>query len=429
MSIRRACANDAKLACLAGLVISALGAGACGDNRTLDLCAGDNGGISLPPGFCATVFADGLGRARHMAVTPAGDVFVVSLAGTAGPARVVALRDADLDGVAEVTQQIADFGGNGIAWDAGRLFVAADNRIVRFDLPDGALVPERSVVAVEDLPISGDHIRKSVVVAGDVLYVNIGSSTNACQMENRVLHSPGIDPCPELSMRAGVWTYSASEVDQPAGAGVRFATGVRNANALTLAADGTLWGAINGRDHLWLNWPERFTREQELDLPGEEIVVLHQGTDRGWPYCYHDPQRDDMMLAPEYGGDGAITGRCASIPNPASFVPSHWAPLGMVFYEGRQFPERYRGGMFVANHGSSSHPPDPPVIPGYNVVFVPFISGVPGAWQPFATGFDGGRSLPYEADHRPVGVAVLPDGALLISDDRGGRIWKVTFEM
>jgi glucose/arabinose dehydrogenase len=424
---------------LAWLGLAALGAGACGADRDGDVrepsagssvCAEDNGGLVLPPGFCATVFAGELGRARHLAVTPTGDVFVaIDRRSATDAGRVIALRDADGNGVAEVREDIADVGGNGIAWQAGRLFVAASDRIVRFDLPDGALVPERSAVAVAGLPVGGDHHRKTVVAAGDALYVSRGSPSNACQVENREVHSPGIDPCPELAERAGVWRYPASELDQPAGAGVRVATGVRNANALALAPDGTLWAAINGRDQLADNWPETFTLEQEYNLPGEEIVALRDGDDRGWPYCYYDPQRDGMMLAPEYGGDGTIPGRCTAIPSPATSLPAHWAPLGAVFYGGRQFPERYRGGMFVANHGSASHPDDWPVIPGYNVVFVPFANGVPGKWEEFATGFAGGgdRALPDEADHRPVGVAVMPDGALLISDDWGGQIWKVMY--
>jgi glucose/arabinose dehydrogenase len=408
------------------LGLATLCAGACGDNE--GACAEDNGGISLPPGFCATVFADDLGHARHLAVTPSGDVFVAVLRGDAGPARVVALRDADRDGVAEVVQQVADVGGNGIAWLAGRLFLAADKQIVRLDIADGSLVPARTAIAVANLPTGGDHNRKSVAAMGDVLYVNVGAPSNACQVENRVLHSPGIDPCPELATKAGIWRYSATELDQPATSGVRVATGVRNGNGLALAPDGTLWAAITGRDHLSANWPERFTPQQEYDLPGEEIVAIRGGDDRGWPYCYYDPQRDDMMLAPEYGGDGTTVGRCAAIPNPATSIPAHWTPLGVVFYSARQFPERYHGGMFVASHGSGSHPADAPSVPGYRVVFVPMTAGTAGPWEDFATGFvGGGRPTPHEADHRPVGLAVLPDGALLISDDQRGRIWKVMY--
>jgi glucose/arabinose dehydrogenase len=135
-----------------------------------------------------------------------------------------------------------------------------------------------------------------------------------------------------------------------------------------------------------------------------------------------------MMLAPEYGGNGRVQGRCATIPPPALALPAHWAPLGMVFYDGRQFPARYRGGAFIANHGSRF---DASGVgnPGYNVVYVPFANGAPsGPWEEFAAGFAGsGLPLPDAAAHRPVGVAVMPDGALLISDDKAGRIWRVTY--
>jgi glucose/arabinose dehydrogenase len=392
-------------------------------------CPGDNGGITLPDGFCATVYADQLGHARHMAVTPSGDVLVAIAPSDAGdPGHVTALRDADRDGVAEVVEVVANVGGNGIAWAGGMLYVAASDRIVAFALPDGAYVPERSQILISGLPVGGDHNAKTIVPVGESLYVNHGSATNACQVENRVLHSPGLDPCPELSSRAGVWRFAAAQVSQQSGQGARFAAGIRNANALAVDGSGTLWAAVNGRDQLHENWPELFDEDIDLRLPGEDVVALHEGDDRGWPYCYHDPERGRMMLAPEYGGDGEIQGRCAAIAPPALALPAHWAPLGMAFYGAGQFPARYRGGAFIANHGSRFDV-NATYNPGYNVVFVPFADGAPaGPWEEFAAGFTGGGlPLPDAAAHRPVGVAVMPDGALLISDDKAGRIWRVTY--
>ncbi len=395
-------------------------------------CPGDNGGITLPAGFCASVFADDLGRARHMAVTPTGDVFVVidPPQGATEPSHVVALRDADHDGAAEIKQIVADDGGNGIAWADGMLYVAPDDRIVRYALSDGDLVPTRGPeVVVSGLPATGDHHRKTIVPVGGQLYVNIGSATNACQVENRVPHSPGIDPCPELCERAGVWRFSMAHLGQSMDSGHRVATGVRNANALGADTRGNLWAAVNGRDQLHDNWPELFSLEQDMRLPSEEIFAIRDGDDHGWPYCYHDPIRGQMMLAPEYGGDGTIVGRCAHVATPALTMPAHWAPLGLTFYDGTQFPESFRGGAFIANHGSRF---DVNGVgdPGYNVVFVPFAGDSPsGSWESFATGFTGGGlPLPDAARHRPVALAVMPDGALLISDDKGGRIWKVTYQ-
>ncbi|MBA3405713.1 MAG: PQQ-dependent sugar dehydrogenase, partial [Gemmatimonadaceae bacterium] len=328
-------------------------AAGCGDDSdaaSRQVCAADNGGITLPDGFCASVFADGLGRARHMAVTPSGDVFVVidpppMPPGTTEPSHVVALRDADGDGTAEISQIVAEEGGNGIAWADGMLYIAPDDQIVRYALPDGQLMPTgQPEVVISGLPSDGDHHRKTVVPVGGDLYINMGSASNACQVVNREPLSPGVDPCPELEVRAGVWRFDAADLGQTLDDGVRFATGIRNTNALGRDADGTLWAANNGRDQLSDNWPALFTPAQDLLLPSEEVYAIRSGDDHGWPYCYHDPVRDEMMLAPEYGGDGTTVGRCAPVATPDLTMPAHWAPLGIAFYNGDVFPERFRGG-------------------------------------------------------------------------------------
>jgi glucose/arabinose dehydrogenase len=391
---------------------------------------GDGGGIAVPDGFCATVFADDLGHARHLAVTPSGDVFVAiqPARGTTEPGTVIFLRDGDADGVAEERRKVLDWGGNGIAWADGALYVAAADRVSQFLVPDGEHELASEMVVVGDLPATGDHAAKTVVPIGDQLYVNFGSASNACQEQNRVLHSPGVDPCPELPVRAGVWAFPTTACEERATPERRFASGLRNSNALAADANGALWAAVNGRDQLNENWPELFTAADDMDLPAEILVRVDAGADYGWPYCYWDPNRGANMLAPEYGGDGETEGRCAAIAPPALALPAHWAPLGMVFYDGEMFPERFRGGAFIANHGSRF---DAEAVgdPGYNVVFVPFENGAPrGTWEDFATDFTAGLlPLPDAAPHRPVGLAVMPDGSLLISDDKGGRIWRVTY--
>ncbi len=390
-------------------------------------CSRDQHGLVLPAGFCATVFADHVGRPRHIAVTPSGHVFV------ANQASVLSLFDADGDGVAELQQSFGSVGGNGIAWKDGELFVAADDRIVRFDVPDGAALPTAAdpAVIVSDLPATGDHTAKTVVLINDALYVNIGSASNACQVDNRQLHSPGKDPCDELDMRAGIWEFDANTTDQTMTCGDPVATGMRNTNAMALdAVAGTLWGAINGRDQLSDNWPELFTAAQDLVLPSDEVVAISDGMDRGWPYCYHDPLANQMKLAPEYGGDGVMQGRCATIAPPAIALPAHSAPLGMVFATGSQFPPEFSTGAFVANHGSRFDATAAAgTLHGYDVEFIAFDHGAPtGLVVPFATGFDAGlRPLPDAAPHRPVGLAMMPDGSLLIGDDQGGRIWRVFY--
>jgi glucose/arabinose dehydrogenase len=408
-------------------------ASACGDEPTPAVpgpCNGESG-LQLPEGFCATVFADGLGRARHITVTPAGDVFVAVLdAADGGSGHVVALRDEDGDGVADRKERFSGRGGNGIAWRDNVLYFAQDDRILRYTLPDGALRPtDGAVVAVSGLPVNGDHDRKSVAIGDDgELFVNIGSASNACQVENRERQSPGIDPCPELDYRAGIWRFDADAIGQTLADGQRHATGIRNANALALDEDGALWAAQLGRDQLYDNWPLLYAPSADERLPSEEIFRVAEGADYGWPYCYHDAELDEKVLAPEYGGNGTVIGRCEAVEEPDAILPAHWSPLGMHFYQGSLFPARYLGGMFVANHGSRFAPQarNPP---GYDVVFFPATDdGISQRYETFADGFAGDeRPLPEAAVHRPVGLAEAPDGSLYISDDHGGRIWRVFY--
>jgi glucose/arabinose dehydrogenase len=132
------------------------------------------------------------------------------------------------------------------------------------------------------------------------------------------------------------------------------------------------------------------------------------------------------VLAPEYGGDGKTVGQCAKKKEPLLTFPAHWAPMAALFYTGARFPARYRGGMFITFHGSWNRAPLPQA--GYNVVFVPMKDGAPSdSYEVFADGFAGATKSPGGAAHRPVGIAQGPDGALYISDDKGGRIWRVTY--
>ncbi|MGH7129043.1 MAG: PQQ-dependent sugar dehydrogenase, partial [Planctomycetaceae bacterium] len=182
----------------------------------------------------------------------------------------------------------------------------------------------------------------------------------------------------------------------------------------------------HGRDQLSQNWPELYTEREGAEKPAEEFLRVDRGDDFGWPYCYYDPESSLKVLAPEYGGDGTEVGRCAEKEDPILAFPGHWAPNGLTFYDQDQFPERYRGGAFIAFHGSWNRAPLPQQ--GYKVVFVPMSDGaVTGEYETFADGFAGDVVQPGEADHRPAGVAVGPDGALYIADDTAGRIWKVVY--
>ncbi len=412
------------------------GADGADDGGTTAMCDEDNGSITLPDGFCASVFADGLGAARHLTVTPSGDVFVAVANSFDGSTlgEVVALRDTDDDGIADQEERFGENGGNGIVWGGGQLFYAEDEAILRYELPDGELLPVgEPEVVVGGLPADGDHINKTIVLSDKgELMVNIGSASNSCQEENRLVESPGVEPCPELDVRAGIWTFEAAGTDQVQADGTHFAEGLRNMVALAInPATGDLFGVQNGRDQLYDNWPELYAPEDELELPSEEMFLIDGAAEYGWPYCYHDPFLGEKVLAPEYGGDGVIVDLCADVVPPDYVFPAHWAPLGMLFYTGDMFPEQYLNGAFVAFHGSRFEPEATGALPGYNVVFVPFDGDLPAAgadYEIFADDFAGdARPLPDAAEHRPVALAQGPDGALYISDDFGGRIWRVIY--
>ena len=393
-------------------------------------CDPDNGGLTLASGFCALVVAKDVGRARHMAVRPNGDLYVAIDNGPgATVGGILALRDTDGDGRPDIQQRFGDTGGNGIAWSNGHLYFAPNDRVIRYSFTGDELVPTATAeTIVSGLPIGGDHPRKAIAINsnGD-LFVNHASASNSCQLANRQLESPGVDPCPELATRAGVWRFSANAVGQTLASGERWATETRNLNALAInPADGQLYGAQNGRDQLFENWPAFFDERDDALLPAEELFRLDRGDAFGWPYCYYDGVRNEKVLAPEYGGDGKAIGRCASRELPLADFPAHWAPLGMTFYTGTAFGTKYEGGLFIAFHGSRFDPRLQPAGPGYNVVFVNWQNGKPvGKFETFADGFAGGDPSPTGAAHRPVSVAQATDGSLYISDDKGGWIYRV----
>jgi glucose/arabinose dehydrogenase len=406
-------------------------------------CAADNAGITLPAGFCAIVVADltmdgAPAAARHMAITPSGNLFVaINSPRNANPSfGIIGLRDLDGDGSAdEQTRFSPGLGGSGLAWGQGRLYFGANDRVLRFPLAAGELRPAGPAeVVVSGLPNTGDHISKTVVlVDAQTLLVNIGSASNACQQQNRTAQSPGVFPCPELPIRAGVWQFNARGTNQTQADGQRFATGYRNMVALALNSRGELYGVQHGRDMLFENWPQFFTVEEDAVLPAEELIRIGRNSNNGWPYCYFDAEFEHKkVLAPEYGGNGQVVSAngidCSSYNQPLITFGAHWAPNGIVFYEGKQFPAKYRGGAFVAFHGGFDRAPLPNE--GYQVAFVPVnANGTPtGTFETFADGFAGSSGpLPATALHRPVGVTEGPDGSLYVSDDRGGRIYRIIY--
>ena len=420
---------------------SATGAPAAGTPAAVaPACAPDNGGLTVPAGFCATIFADSVGGARHIAVAANGDVFVArsspgrpragSESGQGARVGVLALRDSNGDGRADRQEVFGRAGGTGLALAPGWVYVDEGARVVRYPVPAGRLTPTGEAEAiVTGLPTGGHEARNLLLDGRGALYVNVGSQSNACQQTDRQTGSPGADPCTELETRAGIWRFSAGRAGQAFTPAARYATGIRNAMGLAVdPRDGAMYATQHGRDQLFQNWPQRFTAQQSAELPAEELVRVRQGSDFGWPYCYYDPTQRKLVLAPEYGGDGKQVGRCAEKQAPVAAFPGHWAPMSAAFYTGRQFPARYRDGVFVAFHGSWNRAPLPQA--GFNVTFVPMRAGQPaGASERFADGFAGAQRLanPGAAKHRPVGLAAAPDGGLYVTDDVGGRIWKIVY--
>jgi glucose/arabinose dehydrogenase len=381
-------------------------------------CAPDDAGLELPQGVCAILVAEDIGAVRQLAVAPNGDLYAAIAEG--GQGGVLALRDTNADGKSDQRASFAPSGANDVEVRNGYVYVALNDRILRYRLGAGRLAPEgKEETIVEGLPARSGHRAKSLAFGpDDTMYVTIGSATNSCQQDDRQDRSPGRDPCRELEQRAGIWQFSASRPGQRQSDGRRYATGLRNPLAITTQpGSGAIYAAVHGRDQLSDNWG--FTAEMNANNPAEELVRVGRGDDFGWPYCYYSNEHNKKVLAPEYGGDGAKVGRCSSAKDPVVAFPGHWAPLALAFYEGDQFGARYKGGLFVAFHGSWNRAPLPQA--GYRVVFVPFTDGKPsGRYSTFAISRAGPTDL------RASGLAVGKDGSLYIAADQNQKIWKVS---
>jgi glucose/arabinose dehydrogenase len=340
--------------------------------------------LTLPRGFTISVYAEGLGGVRLMALGPEGDVY----ASLTRAGRIVRIRDANKDGVADSVWPVVS-GLNephGLVFRRDTLYVAETNRVVRFDG-----VAAKPIVIVPSLPSGVGHSTRTILFKDDKLYVSIGSSCNLCDER---------DP-----RRAAVVRYNLDGSGE-----TLFATGLRNSVGLALNP-GTqeIWATNNDRDNLG------------DDVPPDRVNILRAGGFYGWPICYLPNQPN-----PEYR---RAAKRCAEALGPAVTLPAHVAPLGLAFYTGNVFPVPYRGDLFVALHGSWNR--SLPI--GYGVVHVHLVSGRPqGPPESFVAGWHGGNPDALQPSSgrvwgRPVDVLVLRDGSMLISDDEGGRIYRVVY--
>lgn len=342
--------------------------------------------LKLPPGFQVNVFAKDLGNARMLAVTGEGVVLVTRPA----DGKVTALQDKNGDGVAEIRKDVVpDLKEvHGIAIRSGQIYLATPRQVYR-----GALDPDGSVQRLQkigdELPEGGQHSRRTLGIDdNDQLYISVGSTCNNCEEDN-----------PEHA------TLLRSKSD---GSGrTVFAKGLRNTLGFGWHPQTReLWGMDHGSD------------QRGDDLPPEELNRLVQGADYGWPFCHSNNVVDAQAGNPK---QGTKQEHCAKARPPALMYQAHSAPIALAFYTGSQFPAEYRNDAFVAMHGSWNRKP----ATGYKVVQIHFQNGKPADFKDFLTGFlssDGSKQF-----GRPAGIAIAKDGALLMSDDSQGIIYRVSY--
>lgn len=336
--------------------------------------------IKLPPGFKIEIYASGVSGARSMTLSPNGTLFV----GTREQGNVYAILDTNHDGKAEEVITIAKGLNqpNGVAFRNGSLYVAEVSRILRYDDIESRLhEPPQPVVVNDQLPNDEWHGWKFIRFGPDgMLYVPVGAPCNICEPT---------DP------HATIMRMNAN------GTGLEiYARGIRNTVGFDWDSNGDLWFTDNGRDYLGDNSP-----------PDELNYAPQQGMNFGFPYCHGTNISD-----PEYGWKH----NCSEFTPPAIELGPHVASLGMRFYTGSMFPAEYKDQIFIAEHGSWNR--KDPI--GYRITLVRLENNKAINYTVFAEGWLQGDT----AWGRPVDVEVMPDGSLLVSDDRAGVIYRITYE-
>ena len=367
------------LAIAAGLVVGCWYRGYLAG--VLPSAAADVGDIKLPPGFRLTVYAADVPNARQMALGPPGMLFV----GSRAEGKVYAVVDRDGDQRADETHVVArglDM-PSGVAFRDGTLYVAEVSRILRFrDVARHLASPPKPDVLSDAFPSDRHHGWKFIAFGPDgTLYVPVGAPCNVC--------------APPGPLHAAI-----TRLDPAGGRPEVVARGVRNSVGFDFHPEtGDLWFTDNGRDFMGDDQPP--DELDHLTRPGEHF---------GFPHCHGKDLRD-----PEFNAGR----KCEDFTAPAQLLGPHVAAIGMRFYTGRMFPETYRHGIFIAEHGSWNR--STPV--GYRVTFVKLAAGRAVSYEPFAEGWLKGGV----AAGRPADVLVMPDGALLVSDDKAGRIYRISY--
>ncbi len=356
------------------------------DNESHPVPRPDGATLRAPAGFAVSVFADHLSNPRWMALAPNGDVFLAE----PREGKITLLRDSDGDGKADkvVTFASGFHRPHGLAFHDGALYVGDIDAVWKLDYRDGALsAGARTRVTKQDFGGGDYHWTRDIAFSpsGD-LYLAIGSGGNVEDTEP--------------ATRATVQHVNADGTLAP------YATGLRNPVGIAFyPGTSTLWVTVNERDGYG------------TQMVPDYLTHLEKGGFYGWPYAYIGPHPD-----PVYGAKRPDL--VAKTKTPDLLFQSHSAPLGLVFYEGGQFPAEYKGDAFVALHGSWNA--DPPT--GYKVVRVHFANGKPaGGYDDFVTGFWVSGTRPAQVWGRPAGLLVAKDGSLLIADDAGKTVWRVSY--
>jgi glucose/arabinose dehydrogenase len=379
--------------------------------------SGCDGRIEVPETLCATIYADDVGPARHLAVAANGTVYAATWREGERTGGIVALRDTNDDGVADQRARFGPEGGSGIAIADGRLYFATMNNVFRYALDPNALVPRAPPETVVTAMPWLEHGARSIAVHRGRLYLNIGVPSNACERDYPRRIFEGVFPCRELENSGGIWAFDALATSQRPTLANRYATGLRHTVALLVnPRDGKLYGAPHGIDHLDRWWPSAgYTDRDAATIPSETLFRIDSAGDYGFPYCMHDPRSGRMIVTPAYVA-APVGHRCERAPRPIATFAAHAAPMAMAFATSDALGAEYRGGLFVALHGSLFHGPESPR--GYAVIFV---DPANGQTRPFASS----RRLLGNSSARPSGLAVRRDGSLLVADDHGRRVWLI----